>query len=508
MNNATENNNHTVSSEDRHFLSDPRPIPDADLATWDVDIMRYGVEVPIMTIRVDKTVLPSRKNKKKIVWKLPDSIETLPKFGVQDKRRIFDIFREKKKELKKLKNKQRAYRRASNTIEAMSNGSGNDMNATGGNKHDNDVRIKRHKDAESTGTAHLPLMNGMNGHQTKESMKEDYDNYQPQQEQVRIDKIKTIGPNKINGDVPPPGFGNLSISGTVDDGDREILKSEALPPPPGISCAKPNPRTSTVIKDENDHQKCSSTELTAAISNHLPVVMKENPRHAQHASPAIPIISSAPPTPPYTIGSCFILPSDAPAGSTLGKFVTEVYYLSLRSGLIREIDSYYFNPYKEDSNSDNNINKNTAFSENVVYKALTVGGAHAVCATQQDRMMQLQTFAGVEMRIKGVQQQPTAGRGVLVLITGVSIRTTIVSSNTSAPPVAGSNYEREQHLQQQQQQQQQQIIMPFCHTLILTPVSKIIIPTTVSNNDPVAGYTTDIGYQIQNDNLVILTGDD
>ena len=99
---ASSNNG---SLEDRHFLSDPRPVPGLELPTWEVDVHREGVDIPIMTLRVDKTVLPPRKNKKKTIWKLPDNIETLPKFGTQDKKRLFELFREKKKELKKLKNK-------------------------------------------------------------------------------------------------------------------------------------------------------------------------------------------------------------------------------------------------------------------------------------------------------------------------------------------------------------------------------------------------------------------
>jgi len=176
----------------------------------------------------------------------------------------------------------------------------------------------------------------------------------------------------------------------------------------------------------------------------------------------------------------------------LGKYVTESYYLLLRNSLIRELDAYYYNPSKDDSNS-NNDNEIAVVTTNAVYKAVMVGGAHAVCATQQDRLMQLQTFAGIEMRIKGVQQQPTTGDGVLILITGVSIR---------AATTAGTATEMNG-------QQQQQSILPFCHTLILTPVLMTVAASPIPNNDTVTtAYTTKIGYQILNDNLVILTGDD
>ena len=174
--------------------------------------------------------------------------------------------------------------------------------------------------------------------------------------------------------------------------------------------------------------------------------------------------------PPRAVGPSFVLPPEAPPGASMGKFVTETYYLLLRNGLIRDLDAYYYTP-----SSDNGS------EADMVYKAVTVGGAHAVCSTAQDRLVQLNTFAGCEMRIKGVQQQSTVGKGILVLITGVNIRT-------------------DGHIQQQQ--------LPFCHTLILKPV----LTTTAASFgiDPTASALTTptVGYQILNDNLVILTGDE
>ena len=87
--------------EDRHFLSEPRPIKGLELPTWEVDILREGVDTPIMTIRVDNLTLPPRKRKKKVVWKLPDNFDQLPKFGTEDKKRILEIFKQQKKALKR-----------------------------------------------------------------------------------------------------------------------------------------------------------------------------------------------------------------------------------------------------------------------------------------------------------------------------------------------------------------------------------------------------------------------
>ena len=173
----------------------------------------------------------------------------------------------------------------------------------------------------------------------------------------------------------------------------------------------------------------------------------------------------------------------------MGKFVTETYYLLLRNGLIRDLDAYY---YQSPSASSSETSSN---DDGFVYKAVTVGGAHAVCTSQEDRLLQLNTFAACEMRIKGIQQQPTVGKGMLVLITGVNIRTTTVQ----APPEANG---QTPHPQQQQQ------LLPFCHTLILTPVSTTTAMGMGANPAPSAATTPTIGYQILNDNLVILTGDE
>ena len=87
--------------EDRHNLSEPRPIEGLELPTWEVDVLREGVDTPIMTIRLDNKVLPPRKRKKRVVWKLPDSLEHVPKFGMEDKKRILELFKQQKKELRK-----------------------------------------------------------------------------------------------------------------------------------------------------------------------------------------------------------------------------------------------------------------------------------------------------------------------------------------------------------------------------------------------------------------------
>ena len=90
-----------------------------------------------------------------------------------------------------------------------------------------------------------------------------------------------------------------------------------------------------------------------------------------------------------------------PPTSTLAHVVAESYYLLLANGLVQDLAAHY---------------------SPTAQKSCTVGGAHAICQKIEDRAMQLQSLVGLTVQIKGLLQQPTAGNGILVLITGMCIR--------------------------------------------------------------------------------------
>ncbi|KAL3941293.1 MAG: hypothetical protein SGBAC_004316 [Bacillariaceae sp.] len=115
--------------EDRHYLSEPRPIAGRKLPTWEVDVMRDGVDMPILTLQVDNRVLPPRKRKKKVVWKLPDDLSNNPKFGTEDKRRILELFKQKKKELKRARKSQTTTTAATATATGSTTGNTGQTNA-------------------------------------------------------------------------------------------------------------------------------------------------------------------------------------------------------------------------------------------------------------------------------------------------------------------------------------------------------------------------------------------
>lgn len=86
--------------EDRHTISEPR-IKSPDSLVWLVDIYRHGVDEPVDTIEISEANLPPRKRKGKVVWRLPSDHSRLPSFPVDERRRILELFKERKKNRRK-----------------------------------------------------------------------------------------------------------------------------------------------------------------------------------------------------------------------------------------------------------------------------------------------------------------------------------------------------------------------------------------------------------------------
>jgi len=123
----------TSSTEDRHTISTPRIIKntnsngenDSPLLSWEVDIYRQGVDSPVDTVVINNETLPPRYNRKgKIVWRLPDEAEKIPSFGVEDKKRIMDVFKHQKKSRRKAR--QKSSTNNSDSITNASNAAKND----------------------------------------------------------------------------------------------------------------------------------------------------------------------------------------------------------------------------------------------------------------------------------------------------------------------------------------------------------------------------------------------
>uniref|UniRef100_A0A6S8XWT2 NTF2 domain-containing protein n=2 Tax=Ditylum brightwellii TaxID=49249 RepID=A0A6S8XWT2_9STRA len=118
-------------SEDRHSLSAPRPVSfeeknegSSSQLAWEVDVFRAGVDTPVETLRIDDTTLPPRANKKgKIVWRLPTEEGKLPNFGTDERRRIMELFKERKKSRRKKGSTKQSSKPASESASGSVNGS-------------------------------------------------------------------------------------------------------------------------------------------------------------------------------------------------------------------------------------------------------------------------------------------------------------------------------------------------------------------------------------------------
>ena len=388
--------------EDRHYLSDPRPIKGLDLLTWDVDIMREGVDQPIMTLRLDSQNLPPRTRKKKVVWQLPDSWDQVPKFGKEDKLRILELFKQHKKTTKKEKRK--------------SQPSG---------------------DSENGGS--------QNGGSLPET--EDPDELTEEKSSV----IPTT-PNEVPSTTPSPPAG---------------LSNEMRPQPKGGGLVGP-PGFEALSLEEKKEGSPSSIMIQGkglaafSSSNTSPTPLQPPPGIPSLVGDFPPPITPPPGIPTTPLARYFHIPSPLPNNPTtmsISDIVTQSYYTMLTHGHVQDLKRY-FTP--------------------TATKSMTVGGAHAICASEEDKDRQLQSLVGIVVAIRGVLQQsipmattiapppspnivplstpPGLGSGpldsVLIVITGVCVRP---------------------HT------------LPFCHTLVLVARPE--------------------GYQIQNDALCFLTAD-
>jgi hypothetical protein len=88
-----------------HTISTPVPVPDYSVQPcWSVNILRHD-EIVVASLVLHKTNLPPRcARNKRIVWKLPSSYHQEPTFGRHEQERIWELYKQQKKERRKLFN--------------------------------------------------------------------------------------------------------------------------------------------------------------------------------------------------------------------------------------------------------------------------------------------------------------------------------------------------------------------------------------------------------------------
>ena len=190
------------------------PIPDVSssstLPTWRVQVFRHGVEDPVDELVVHRDNLPSRKRKGKIVWKLPDSVDQLPKFGEPERKRLYEIFKEQKKERrKKLKEQTQQVDQGSTETEEMTPPGSEDERLAEAPKRSKSAFSK--VPDEATISAHAPVTSPMLQSMTSPAQR----------------------PSTTQPPMPPPGFGMEQLS--LDDPRARSFPLHSITQPLGAT---------------------------------------------------------------------------------------------------------------------------------------------------------------------------------------------------------------------------------------------------------------------------------
>ena len=463
-----------MSLEDRHTISEPRPVVDGTdenppvvvvvgnenenenetssssssshkLPTWEVDIFREGVDTPIMTLQINARNLPPRIRKKKIIWKLPDTIHQIPKFGFEDKKRILDLFKHYKKELKKTTKKQKYITTTTTTTNTTETGKDGANETTSPAIMGKSETIMGMGDQDhSLATESIPDYQ-IRGSPSKTSSPDILSSFSSSNAPTSMTVPQPQPPPKPPIASPPPGFGQsfaqlslrdemlpkhgqdtkLSHSTVLQTKTNEpsqqqtsLLPPPPPPPPPGLVLDRPPGITVTAAASAASaspptrEPMSQTTTTTTTAPTDLPSI--GDPSH----------LPPPPPPPPSQMGTLHFL---VPPHSSVAHIVPETYYRLLTQGLLSELLAHY---------------------TPTAQKSLTVGGAHAVCHSRRDCALQLQSLVGMLVQIRGVIQQPTIGGAILIVITGTC---------------------RQPHP-----------VLPFCHSLVLLPSTRTTMTMTMT----------------------------
>jgi Uri superfamily endonuclease len=356
---------------DRHTFSEPRPVENAStrIPTWHVDVFRQGVPDPVFTLVINHSTLPPRRRKKKVVWKLPDTIEETPNFGSDEKKRMLELFKQQKKTRKKQLKK---------TTSVVSEGTSSRSipeNEEEEDDDDHEEENQQRQEEETNGGRHSPefyLVTESEGETSSSAINGQDPHLQEAAPDTNGHSTVSLPPveSSLAPPTPPPGFAQMSL--------HELQQQEE---------PTNNNKTMDSPSFQNHHARYF---VVSSFSTNIPV--------------------------------------------DLAKIVVDIYYPTLSHAASQLV--HYYCPNTQ--------------------KSLSVGGAHAVCTSEIDVLLQLTSLEQSQFLVKGVVAQPGIQSSVVLLITGM-----VQSSNVAAP-------------------------LPFCHSLTLV---------SCGNGQ----------YQIHNDAMALLT---
>jgi len=430
--------------KDRHTISDPRETTTHD-CSWEVDIYRKGVNEPIDSIIISDETLPPRKNKRgKIVWRLPVDQGTLPSFGTDERRRILNLFKERKKIRRK-----GGFSVA--TRESVSNEENTDISTISSHqKHlsqnvlepshnlsptifgKNDSFGNLNPMVECSGenkckifiTSATPKTtferSGFKNHRKVTKELEVRSSLMSSSDSITSNCILVVGENKeINNTVNlsldinnknslsrPPGFDGI----TMPSNSPEFLFS--LP-------SKENKTVTEIFTEDGSitslhegslsQNKCLRNKEPIELSKKMRYISLQERCHQEHLH----------------IASCLVLSQSkqeqllnrSSLAVDAAKSFLNLYYPHVENGRSADLALYY-TPHAQ--------------------KSISIGGAHSVVTGKEDIIMQIASLAGTKFLVRGVVAQDAYDFfGANILVTGVA-HTTSLGDNGSITPFAHS----------------------------------------------------------------------
>eukprot|EP00584_Thalassiosira_punctigera_P005781 CAMPEP_0172535502 /NCGR_PEP_ID=MMETSP1067-20121228/7482_1 /TAXON_ID=265564 ORGANISM="Thalassiosira punctigera, Strain Tpunct2005C2" /NCGR_SAMPLE_ID=MMETSP1067 /ASSEMBLY_ACC=CAM_ASM_000444 /LENGTH=508 /DNA_ID=CAMNT_0013320439 /DNA_START=140 /DNA_END=1666 /DNA_ORIENTATION=- len=481
--------------EDRHTVSEPRPVEsigrDGNLPSWEVDVLRDDTVI-VDTFLLNNSVLPPRTNKRgKVVWRLPDTTDKLPSFGTDDRRRILDIFKDRKKKRKQEKKKRnlspsqnedpgtpgKCERRSS----VSTSPGGGEIGAEKYERHDSGSKSS----VQSNAVALKPKIKGKENGKSLENLSKESEG------RGRTESGEGQKPKKKD-NQPERGRGAKRESSNNSQHPQSFAPSTPQPPGLGLSPVQAPKGTdsSTASASGKIQSQSHSTQLhphtpstpdpsRMSIDDSQEISTPPQPQPT-HERPIMSFQTSfTEPPPPDAL---FVtVPRNERPESLPGQPES-----SLAVPAARHFISRYYAHFDGSLHGAQIVDLIRYYTPKA-QKSVSIGGAHSVVTGRRDISAQILSLAGAAFVVRGVVAQDTAdGKGVHILVTG--------TARTGLNGAAGG------------------VVASFAHSVSLVPMHGIPYLNVNHGVDgicPSLLEALEVGFpfQIHNDALALLSGD-
>lgn len=363
--------------EDRHSLSAPRCIGNLQ---WEVDVFRDTVDQPVETLLINSETMPPRTRKGRVVWQLPSDESKLPSFGAEDKRRIFDLFKQVKKQRKKEKAAAAKQQSFGSKSKSIADNQSSLLPPT--NKQATSTRSPEPAPAPAaTPVVAAPIKNNESmatpsKSKTKGKAKSPTPKKKIESSEKPKVKITESVDTKLNGDTSQAGGDAVNaLNSSLQD--QMILSEGRLSPEASLEKIEEK----TPPKQQPQSIPSTDQQATNNVHNAPPVAAPPPSLRFQRAFVSNPVEAGS------------------PSVSAAKQFVDR-YYPSVQQGISLELACHYTDKAQ---------------------KSVSVGNAHSVVTGHEAIALQLSSFRGATFSMRGVVAQDTPDGGAHLLITGVMI---------------------------------------------------------------------------------------